>query len=126
MPREIAQEPVGIGPHAAATSLTERTIAKARQVLAGDHRGWRTAAAFAGPAVIASIAYMDPGNFAINIQSGAKYGYQLLWVVVLANLIAMLFQGLSAKLGIVTGRNLAELCRDHFSSPSRLDHVGRQ
>jgi manganese transport protein len=117
MPQEIAQEPVGIGPHAAATSLTERTIAKARQVLAGDHRGWNTAAAFAGPAVIASIAYMDPGNFAINIQSGAKYGYQLLWVVVLANLIAMLFQGLSAKLGIVTGRNLAELCRDHFSSP---------
>jgi manganese transport protein len=117
MPQEIAQEPVGIGAHAPSTSLTERTIAKAREVLAGDHRGWRTAAAFAGPAVIASIAYMDPGNFAVNIQSGARYGYQLLWVVVLANLIAMLFQGLSAKLGIVTGRNLAELCRDHFSSP---------
>ncbi|HEX8826583.1 MAG TPA: Nramp family divalent metal transporter, partial [Xanthobacteraceae bacterium] len=117
MPQEIAPEPIGIEPNAPRMSLTERTIAKARQVLAGDHRGLRTAAAFAGPAVIASIAYMDPGNFAINIQSGAKYGYELLWVVVLANLIAMLFQGLSAKLGIVTGRNLAELCRDHFSSP---------
>ena len=73
--------------------------------------------AFAGPAVIASIAYMDPGNFATNIQAGAKYGYGLLWVVLLANLIAMLFQALSAKLGIVTGRNLAELCRDHFPRP---------
>ena len=73
--------------------------------------------AFAGPAVIASIAYMDPGNFATNIQAGAKYGYALLWVVLAANLIAMLFQALSAKLGIVTGRNLAEMCRDHFPQP---------
>jgi manganese transport protein len=72
---------------------------------------------FAGPAVIASIAYMDPGNFATNIQAGAQYGYGLLWVVVLADAIAMLFQALSAKLGIVTGRNLAELCRDHFPRP---------
>jgi manganese transport protein len=60
---------------------------------------------------------MDPGNFATNIQAGAKYGYGLLWVVLLANVIAMLFQGLSAKLGIVTGRNLAELCRDRFPRP---------
>jgi len=72
---------------------------------------------FAGPAVVASIAYMDPGNFATNIQAGAKYGYALLWVVVGANLVAMLFQALSAKLGIVTGRNLAELCRDQFPTP---------
>ena len=60
---------------------------------------------------------MDPGNFATNIQAGAKYGYGLLWVVLLANLIAMLFQALSAKLGIVTGRNLAEICRDEFPRP---------
>jgi manganese transport protein len=73
--------------------------------------------AFAGPAVIASIAYVDPGNFATNIQAGARYGYGLLWVVLLANLIAMLFQALSAKLGIVTGRNLAEMCRQQFSPP---------
>jgi manganese transport protein len=97
-----------------APSLTERTVATAHQGLAGDHRGLRTALAFAGPAVIASIAYMDPGNFATNIQAGAKYGYGLLWVVLVANVIAMLFQALSAKLGIVTGKNLAELCRDHF------------
>ena len=67
--------------------------------------------------MIASVAYMDPGNFATNIQAGAHYGYSLLWVVVAANLIAMLFQGLSAKLGIVTGRNLAELCREQFPKP---------
>ena len=81
---------------------------------------------FAGPAVIASIAYMDPGNFATNIQAGARYGYTLLWVVLLANLIAMLFQALSAKLGIVTGRNLAEMCREQFPPPVVYRHVGRQ
>src|SRR5438552_6744998 len=98
-------------------SLSERTVARARQVLAGQRGGLRAYLAFAGPAVIVSIAYIDPGNFATNIQAGAKYGYGLLWVVLLANLIAMLFQALSAKLGIVTGRNLAEICRDEFPRP---------
>jgi manganese transport protein len=98
-------------------SLSERTVAAARGVLAGKRGGFRAYSAFAGPAVLASIAYVDPGNFATNIQAGAKYGYGLLWVVLLANLIAMLFQALSAKLGIVTGRNLAEMCRDQFAPP---------
>jgi manganese transport protein len=98
-------------------SLSERNVAVGRQVLAGQRGGLPAYWAFAGPAVIASIAYMDPGNFATNIQAGAKYGYGLLWVVLLANLVAMLFQALSAKLGIVTGRNLAELCREHFPRP---------
>ena len=70
-----------------------------------------------GPAFVASVAYVDPGNFATNIQGGAKYGYLLLWVVLAANLMAMLIQYLSAKLGIVTDRNLPELCRDHFPRP---------
>ena len=96
------------------STLTDRTVSAGRELLSGRRKGWRAYLAFAGPAVIASIAYMDPGNFATNIQAGAKYGYSLLWVVVAANLIAMLFQALSAKLGIVTGRNLAELCREHF------------
>jgi manganese transport protein len=98
-------------------SLTERTVLATRRVLAGRRGGMVGRLAFVGPAVIASIAYMDPGNFATNIQAGAKYGYSLLWVVLAANLIAMLFQALSAKLGIVTGRNLAELCRDQFPRP---------
>jgi manganese transport protein len=101
----------------AGSSMSARTVEAARALLAGERRGMRGYVAFAGPAVVASIAYMDPGNFATNIQAGAKYGYQLLWVVLLANLIAMLFQALSAKLGIVTGRNLAEMCREQFSRP---------
>lgn len=71
-----------------------------------------------GPAFIAAIGYIDPGNFATNIQSGAAYGYQLLWVVVWANLMAMLIQLLSAKLGIATGKNLAEHIRDRFPRPA--------
>jgi len=98
-------------------SLTERTLLVTRQVLGGGRVGMAARLAFAGPAVIASIAYIDPGNFATNIQAGAKYGYQLLWVVLAANMVAMLFQALSAKLGIVTGRNLAEMCREQFPRP---------
>src|ERR1700694_2970156 len=98
-------------------SLSERTAAAASELLAGQRGGLRGYVAFVGPAVVASIAYMDPGNFATNIQAGAKYGYGLLWVVLLANLIAMLFQALSAKRGIVTGRNLAEMCREQFPQP---------
>jgi manganese transport protein len=98
-------------------TLSKRTVMAAREVLAGRQRSIRGYMAFAGPAVVASIAYMDPGNFATNIQAGARYGYGLLWVVLLANMIAMLFQALSAKLGIATGRNLPELCRDHFAQP---------
>jgi manganese transport protein len=67
-----------------------------------------------GPAFVACIAYVDPGNFATNIAGGAKYGYLLLWVLLSANLMAMLIQNLSAKIGLATGRNLPELCRDHF------------
>jgi len=88
-----------------------------RDVLEGRRGGLRGFLPFFGPAVIASIAYMDPGNYATNIQAGAKYGYMLLWVVLVANLIAMLFQALSAKLGIVTGRNLAEMCRERYPRP---------
>ena len=96
-------------------TMSERVERDIGDILSGQRKGgFRAVALFAGPAVIASIAYMDPGNFATNIQAGSKYGYGLLWVVLLANMIAMLFQALSAKLGIVTGRNLAELCRTHY------------
>jgi manganese transport protein len=98
-------------------SLTDRAIVRGQKVLAGEGRGLGAFAPFLGPALIASVAYIDPGNFATNVQAGARYGYGLLWVVVLANLTAMLFQALSAKLGIVTGRNLAELCRAQFPRP---------
>lgn len=103
--------------------MSERTTRAIGEALAGSGtlagRGasLRSALLFAGPAVVASIAYMDPGNFATNLQAGSKYGYALLWVVVAANAIAMLFQALSAKLGIVTRRNLAELSRERFPAP---------
>ncbi len=99
------------------TSLTERTMLAGREVFLGRRRGPLALLPFAGPAVIASIAYMDPGNFATNIQAGAEYGYELLWVALSANLVAILFQALSAKIGIATGRSLAELCREHFAPP---------
>lgn len=95
--------------------MSGRTAAAISDQLAGIGPR-RSPLLFAGPAVVASIAYMDPGNFATNIGAGAGYGYALLWVVVMASLIAMLFQALSAKLGIVTGRNLAELCRERLPS----------
>src|SRR5215813_6182405 len=70
---------------------------------------------FLGPAFIACVAYIDPGNFATNIAAGSKYGYLLVWVVVASSLMAMVIQTLSAKLGIATGRNLPEICRERFS-----------
>lgn len=95
------------------------TVATAREVLSGRSRkrGLARLWPFLGPAFIASIAYVDPGNFATNIQGGARFGYTLLWVVVASNLMAMLIQTLSAKLGIATGYNLGELCRLHFPQP---------
>jgi manganese transport protein len=101
----------------AQATLTDRAILAGSEVLAGRRRGLGALLPFAGPAVMASVAYMDPGNFATNIEAGAKYNYNLLWVVLVANVIAMLFQALSAKVGIVTGRNLAELSRQRFPRP---------
>ncbi len=98
-------------------SLTAYTIRAGQQALSGKLQGWRAALPFAGPALIASVAYIDPGNFATNLEAGARYNYDLLSVVVIASLIAMFLQSQSAKLGIVTGRNLAELSRDHFPRP---------
>ena len=97
----------------------DRTLQSATEVLTGTSKKGRLARLlpFLGPAFIASVAYMDPGNFATNIQGGAKFGYQLLWVILASNLMAMLIQSLSAKLGIATGQNLAEHCRNQFSRP---------
>jgi manganese transport protein len=98
-------------------SLSDRTALAGQVALGGGRRRLRSVLPFVGPAVVASIAYMDPGNFATNIQAGARHGYMLLWVVLLANVIAMLFQALSARLGIVSGHSLATLCRIHFPRP---------
>jgi len=95
-------------PYEEEASALEQVLAKGRL---------RATLVMLGPAFIAAIAYVDPGNFATNIAGGAKFGYLLLWVVLAANLMAMLIQYLSAKLGIVTDRDLPELCRDHYPKP---------
>jgi manganese transport protein len=93
------------------------TRAAARAALDGRTHGWRAILPFLGPAFIACVAYIDPGNFATNIQGGSAFGYNLLWVILLANLMAMLIQTMAAKLGLATGKNLAELCREQFARP---------
>jgi manganese transport protein len=92
----------------------------AHRALAENRRGLRGLWPFLGPAFIAAIAYVDPGNFATNIASGSKYGYTLLWVILVSNLMAMLIQTMSAKLGIATGHNLAEVSRMRFKRPTRI------
>jgi manganese transport protein len=92
-------------------------IQVAQAVLEGKIKGLKGIFPFLGPAFIASVAYMDPGNFATNITAGSKYGYALLWVIVASNLMAVLIQTLSAKLGIATGRNLPEVARESFPKP---------
>ncbi len=94
--------------------------AAARASLEGRRRGIPRIWPFLGPAFIAAVAYIDPGNFATNVAGGAKFGYLLLWVVLAANLIAMVVQTQSAKLGIATGRNLPELCRELFGRRTAL------
>jgi manganese transport protein len=94
-----------------------RVIDAAERALTGERRGVRALLPFLGPAFIAAVAYVDPGNFATNMAGGSQFGYTLLWVVLAANLMAMLVQSLSAKLGIATGRSLPELCRDRFPFP---------
>jgi manganese transport protein len=101
-------------------NATARTASDAVDVLQGRRiRGFRFVP-FLGPAFVACVAYIDPGNFATNIAGGSKFGYTLVWVIVAANLMAMLIQTLSAKLGIATGRNLPEVCRERFSARTSI------
>ena len=104
-------------PVAVALPGEERVLRAAEKALNGQTRGLRALLPFLGPAFVAAVAYVDPGNFATNIAGGAQYGYMLLWVVLAANLMAMLVQSMSAKLGIATGLNLAEVCRQKFPRP---------
>ena len=97
-----------------------RVLEAAEESLAGRRRGLRGLWPFLGPGFVASVAYVDPGNFATNMASGASYGYLLLWVVVAANLMAALIQAMSAKLGVATARNLPEVCRDRFGPRVRM------
>ncbi|MEI4832184.1 Nramp family divalent metal transporter [Bacillus sp. FJAT-53711] len=94
-----------------------KTMQSAQLVLSGETKGLKRLLPFLGPAFIASVAYIDPGNFATNIAAGSQYGYLLLWVILVSNLMAVLIQSLSAKLGIATGKNLPEVAQEHFPKP---------
>lgn len=104
---------------AQSSGRVSKTRTSAEAVLAGqsEQGWWARLLPFLGPAFVASVAYVDPGNFATNIEGGARFGYTLLWVIIASNLMAMLIQAISAKLGIATNLNLAEQCRVHFPRP---------
>ena len=85
--------------------------------VATSRPGWRRMLAFAGPAYLVSVGYMDPGNWATDLEGGARFGYQLLWVLVVSNAMAILLQTLSARLGIIGGRDLAQACREAYPRP---------
>ena len=117
--RNVIQNPppaksAKVPPAVAALPGEERVLRAAEKALNGQTRGIRALLPFLGPAFVAAVAYVDPGNFATNIAGGSQFGYMLLWVVLAANLMAMLVQSMSAKLGIATGLNLAEVCRQRF------------
>src|SRR5947208_2138989 len=108
--------PAPDGTLSGAVALPAPQLSELRRIRArGRLRG---VVALLGPAFVAAVAYIDPGNFATNIQGGAKYGFMLVWVIVAANLMAMLVQYLSAKVGVATGRNLPELCRESLPRPA--------
>jgi manganese transport protein len=114
----VTEPPAPIqGPAEKALPGERRVLEAAQRSLTGQSRGVRALLPFLGPAFVAAVAYVDPGNFATNITSGARYGYTLLWVVLAANLMAMLVQAMSAKLGIATGLNLPEVCRARLPRP---------
>ncbi|MEK4973884.1 Nramp family divalent metal transporter [Niallia sp. FSL R7-0648] len=98
-------------------SLEKIHSKSAKSVFSKEVKGWKKILPFLGPAFIAAIAYIDPGNFATNIAAGSKYGYLLLWVILFSNIMALIIQSLSAKLGIATGKNLAEIAREEFPKP---------
>jgi manganese transport protein len=114
--KAVVTQPMVVGAENALPG-EHRVLRAAERSLTGERRGVRAVLPFLGPAFIAAVAYVDPGNFASNMASGSQYGYMLLWVVLGANLMAMLIQSMSAKLGIATGLNLAEVARDRFPRP---------
>ncbi len=105
------------------TVLLEKSLSEIHSTVKIDDSSkfWRRLLYFTGPAFMVSVGYMDPGNWATDLAGGAQFGYKLIWVILLANLMAILFQALSARLGIVLGRDLAQACRDHY--PKALNYI---
>src|ERR1700729_3689476 len=98
-----------------------RSLSDVHESVRTDHKSlWRRVLAFSGPAYIVSVGYMGPGNWATDLVGGSYFGYRLLWVLVMSNAMAILLQTLSARLGIVTGRDLAQACRETYPRPVNL------
>ncbi|RYL93691.1 divalent metal cation transporter [Sporolactobacillus sp. THM19-2] len=112
--RSILQAVDGAQAQAVPRTRGRKDHSKTFQSVIASRQGWKQVLPFLGPAFIAAVAYIDPGNYATNIQSGSQYGYMLLWVCVASNLMAILIQTMSAKLGIATGKNLPEVSREHY------------
>ncbi len=104
-------------------TTTDKSLSEIHSTVNVDRSSnfWKRLLYFTGPAFMVSVGYMDPGNWATDLAGGAQFGYKLIWVILLANLMAILFQVLSARLGIVTGRDLAQACRDHY--PKALNYI---
>ena len=104
---------------------TTRSLSDVHESVRTDHVSfWRRMLAFAGPAYLVSVGYMDPGNWATDLEGGAHFGYQLLWVLVMSNAMAILLQTLGARLGIVTGRDLAQACRETYPRRVSISRFG--
>src|SRR5438874_13742523 len=118
--RDLTQDAAGWRTDAPAT----KSLAEVNSTVAVPITGvwWRRLLAFVGPGYLVSVGYMDPGNWATDLAGGSKFGYTLLSVILLSNLMAILLQGLASKLGIVTGRDLAQACHDHYSRPASFAH----
>jgi manganese transport protein len=114
---DVAPEVVGPPPGWRRARTTPSLVEVYRSIPVSGTGWWRKIAAFAGPGYLVAVGYMDPGNWATDLAGGSKFGYTLLSVILASNLMAILLQGLASKLGIVTGRDLAQACRDHYSKP---------
>src|SRR5512140_1104555 len=118
--RDVPQDP---GESGWRRTRTSPSLAEAYRSIPVDGRTWfRKMLAFAGPGYLVAVGYMDPGNWATDLAGGSAYGYRLLFVIMLSNLMAILLQGLASKLGIVTGRDLAQAVRDSYSKPIVIGH----
>jgi manganese transport protein len=119
-PTSVPAAPIHLEPGWRRPRLAPSLAEAYRTVPVDGSNWWRRALAFAGPGYLVAVGYMDPGNWATDLAGGSAFGYTLLSVILISNLMAILLQGLAAKLGIVTGRDLAQACRDHFSRPVNL------
>src|SRR6266545_4719997 len=113
--RGVDDEPRAAAAVCAPSASGDKSLEDVHATVPVSHaRWWMRLFSFSGPAFMVSVGYMDPGNWATDLAAGSKFGYRLIWVILMSNLMAILLQTLAARLGIVRGRDLAQACRDHY------------